>query len=95
MKNAVFWSVTQCCPCNNRRFEEVMTSIRVTRISELGTTLAVTSNRCTLRRNTNYMERISELGTTLAVTSNRSTLRRNTMYAPSTTPGSKANKKQT
>jgi hypothetical protein len=35
------------------------------RISELGTTLAVTS---TLRRNTNYMERISELGTTLAVT---------------------------
>jgi hypothetical protein len=26
--------------------------IRVTRIDELGTTLAVTSNRCTLRRNT-------------------------------------------
>jgi hypothetical protein len=33
--------------------EEVSPSfIRVTRISELGTTLAVTSNRCTLRRNT-------------------------------------------
>jgi hypothetical protein len=27
--------------------------IRVTRIGELGTTLAVTSNRCTLRRNAN------------------------------------------
>jgi hypothetical protein len=26
--------------------------IRMTRIGELGTTLAVTSNRCTLRRNT-------------------------------------------
>jgi hypothetical protein len=26
--------------------------IRVTRIGEVGTTLAVTSNRCTLRRNT-------------------------------------------
>jgi hypothetical protein len=28
--------------------------IRVTRIGELGTTLAVTSNRGTLQRNTNY-----------------------------------------
>jgi hypothetical protein len=28
--------------------------MRVTRIGELGTTLAVTSNRCTLRRNTKY-----------------------------------------
>jgi hypothetical protein len=32
--------------------EELSASIRVTRIGELGTTLAVTSNRCTLRRNT-------------------------------------------
>jgi hypothetical protein len=33
--------------------EELSSSIvRVTRISELGITLAVTSNRCTLRRNT-------------------------------------------
>jgi hypothetical protein len=31
---------------------ELSTSIRVTRIGELGTTLAVTSNRHTLRRNT-------------------------------------------
>jgi hypothetical protein len=29
--------------------------IRVTRIAELGTTLAVTSNRSTLRRNTNTL----------------------------------------
>jgi hypothetical protein len=43
--------------------------IRVTRIGEPGTTLAVTSNRRTLRR-------IGELGTTLAVTSDRRTLRR-------------------
>jgi hypothetical protein len=35
--------------------EELSTSIiRVTRIGELGTTLAVTSNRRTLRRNTEY-----------------------------------------
>jgi hypothetical protein len=33
--------------------EELSTSfITVTRIGELGTTIAVTSNRCTLRRNT-------------------------------------------
>jgi hypothetical protein len=35
--------------------EELSASfIRVTRISELGTTLAVTSNRRTLRRNAKY-----------------------------------------
>jgi hypothetical protein len=35
--------------------EELRASfIRVTRIGELGTTLAVTSNRRTLRRNTSY-----------------------------------------
>jgi hypothetical protein len=50
--------------------EELSASfIGVTRLGELGTTLAVTNNRRTLRR-------ISELGTTLAVTSNRRTLRR-------------------
>jgi hypothetical protein len=32
--------------------EEPSASIRVTRIGELGTTLAITSNRRTLRRNT-------------------------------------------
>jgi hypothetical protein len=49
--------------------------ITVTRIGELGTTLAVTSNRCTLRRNQKTI--IGELGATLVVTSNRRTLRRN------------------
>jgi hypothetical protein len=43
MKNAIFWNVTDIS-------EELSASfIRVTRISELGTALAVTSNRRTLR----------------------------------------------
>jgi hypothetical protein len=53
--------------------EELCASfIRVTRISELGTTLTVTSNRRTLRRNTSItrVTRIGELGPKLAVTSN-------------------------
>jgi hypothetical protein len=38
--------------------EELSASIiRLTRIGELGTTLAVTSNRGTLQRNTNYMRK--------------------------------------
>jgi hypothetical protein len=49
--------------------EEITTSIIwVTRISELGNMLAVTSNRRKLRKNT---------GKTLDVTSNRRTLRKN------------------
>jgi hypothetical protein len=73
--------------------EELSASfIRVTRIGELGTTLAVTTNRPPLRRNTKWavkdevseelsnsfirMRRIGELETTLAVSSNRRTLRR-------------------
>jgi hypothetical protein len=52
--------------------EELSASfIRVTRIGELGTTPAVTSNRRTLRRNTKWVSIISELGTTLAVTNNQ------------------------
>jgi hypothetical protein len=48
-KNAVFWDGTPYGSCKNRRFEELSASIiRVTRISELGTALAITSNRCTL-----------------------------------------------
>jgi hypothetical protein len=46
--------------------------IRVTRIGELGTTLAVTSNRRTLRGNTKSRLGIGELGTTFTVNSNRS-----------------------
>jgi hypothetical protein len=35
MKNAVFWDVTPCDSCKNRRFEELSA---VTRIGELATT---------------------------------------------------------
>jgi hypothetical protein len=53
LKNDVFWDVMPRGSCKNRRFEECIASfIRVTRIGELGTTLAVTRNRRTLRRNT-------------------------------------------
>jgi hypothetical protein len=44
MKNAVFWDVTPCGSCKNRVLDEhIASSIRVTRIGELGT-LVVTSN---------------------------------------------------
>jgi hypothetical protein len=53
MKNGVFWEVAPCGSCKNDVSEEPGASfIRVTRIGALGTTLAVTSNRLTLRRNT-------------------------------------------
>jgi hypothetical protein len=43
MKNAVFWAVTHSDSCKNRRLEGRNASIiRVTRIGELGTTLAMT-----------------------------------------------------
>jgi hypothetical protein len=46
LKNAVFWGGT---PCGTDISEELSTSIiRVTRIGELGTMLAVTSNQHTL-----------------------------------------------
>jgi hypothetical protein len=49
MKNAVFWDVTPCGSCKNRRLDERSACIiRVTRIGELGR-LAVTSNQITLR----------------------------------------------
>jgi hypothetical protein len=38
LKNVVFWDVTPCGSCKNRRFVELSASIiRVTRIGELGT----------------------------------------------------------
>jgi hypothetical protein len=61
--------------------EPISSFIRVTKICELGTTLAVTSNRRVALVRTDVSEepissfirvtRICELGTTLAVTSNR------------------------
>jgi hypothetical protein len=42
MKNPVFWIITPCGSCKNDDSEERIASIiRVTRIGELGTTLAV------------------------------------------------------
>jgi hypothetical protein len=50
MKNGVFWVVTPCGSCKNHVSEESGPSfIRVTKIGELGTTQAATSNRRTLR----------------------------------------------
>jgi hypothetical protein len=46
MKNGVFWDVTPCGLVRTDVSEELSASIiRMTRIGELGTTLAVTSNR--------------------------------------------------
>jgi hypothetical protein len=48
MKNGVFWDVTLCGSCTNRRFEELSASfISVTRICEPETTQVLTSNRRT------------------------------------------------
>jgi hypothetical protein len=52
MKNGVFWDVTPCAFVRTDVSKEPDASvIRVTRIVELGTTQAATSNRRTLRRN--------------------------------------------
>jgi hypothetical protein len=60
--------------------------IRVTRIGELVTVIALTSNRRMLRRSGisskhASVARIGELGTTLAVTSNRRRLRINGIFS--------------
>jgi hypothetical protein len=53
MNNGVFWDFTRVALVRTDVSEELSASfIRVTRIVELGTTLAVNSNRRTLRRNT-------------------------------------------
>jgi hypothetical protein len=45
MKNAIFWDVMPCGSSKNREPEELSASIiRMTRIGELGTMLAITSN---------------------------------------------------
>jgi hypothetical protein len=56
MKNGAFWDLTACGLVRTDVSEELRASIiRVRRIGELGT-LAVTSNRRTLRRNTDTEE---------------------------------------
>jgi hypothetical protein len=52
MKKYVSWDVTLCGSCKNRRLGGTYClHYQVTRIGELGTMLAVTSNRRTLRGN--------------------------------------------
>jgi hypothetical protein len=54
INNGVFWDVRPVALVKIDVREQLSASfIRATRIGELGTTLAVTSNRRTLRRNTN------------------------------------------
>jgi hypothetical protein len=53
VSNGVFWVVTPCGSCKNRRFGGTWRLLHQgEKIGELGTTLAATSNRRTLRRNT-------------------------------------------
>jgi hypothetical protein len=53
VRSFVFWDVALCGCCGaDFSGEPSVSIIRATRISELGTTLAVTSNRRTLRRHT-------------------------------------------
>jgi hypothetical protein len=55
MKNGVFWDLRRVALVRTYVSEEQSASfIRVTRFGELGTTLTVTSNRRTLRRNTKW-----------------------------------------
>jgi hypothetical protein len=56
MKNGVFWDVTPCGSCKKTDvLEEPSASfIRVTRIGELGTTLAATGNRHTTSQKTPF-----------------------------------------
>jgi hypothetical protein len=55
MKNGVFWDVTRVALVISDVSEELSPSfIRVTRIGGLGTTLAVTNNRRTPRRNAKF-----------------------------------------
>jgi hypothetical protein len=49
VKNVVFWVVTPCGSCKNRRFRGTWRLLHQgDKIGELGTTLAATSNRRTL-----------------------------------------------
>jgi hypothetical protein len=55
MTHAIFWDVTRVALVRPEVSDGSSVSIiRVTRMGELRTTLAVTSNRRTLRRNTNF-----------------------------------------
>jgi hypothetical protein len=56
VKNAVFWILPRVALVRSEVSKELRaTIIRATRIGELGTTLAVTTNQRTLRRNTQLL----------------------------------------
>jgi hypothetical protein len=76
LKNGVFWDVTPCGSCKNRRFGGTWRLLhQMTKIGELGTTQAATSNRLTLRRNTLMKE---APGTSETSVLTRATQRNNT-----------------
>jgi hypothetical protein len=57
MKNGVFWALRRVALVRTDVSQELGVSFnKVARIGELGTTLALTSNRRTLRRNTKFSE---------------------------------------
>jgi hypothetical protein len=59
MKNGVFWHVTPCGSHKNDVSEELSVSfIRVTRVGELGTTLAVTINPCKLHAGAEFLRNV-------------------------------------
>jgi hypothetical protein len=59
MKNGVSWMLHRVTLVRTDVSEERSASfIRVTRIGELGTKLAVASNRLTLRRNTKFIRNV-------------------------------------
>jgi hypothetical protein len=53
MKNAVFWDVNMALAGTDASEEHIASIIKGTNVGELGTKLAVTSNRSTLRRKIN------------------------------------------
>jgi hypothetical protein len=80
--------------------KRIASIITVTRIGELGTTLAVTSNRSTLRRNTTFLRNVGPYNSQMALSSQKtaffSTLvhypKRVTVHScPSTAEGNKGN----
>jgi hypothetical protein len=61
MKNDVFWDLTRCGSCKTDVSEEQSASIiRVARIGEVRTTLAVSSNQRTHARCLQFLDKESE-----------------------------------
>jgi hypothetical protein len=61
LENGVFWVVTPCGSCKNRRFGGTWRLLHQgDKFGELGATQTATSNRRTLRRNTEWLHWISK-----------------------------------